>query len=86
MHAAGRRTDRVESASGDCCVIPAISRSATLNADTRWLVPTWTALPSRSSMLPSSKTSDVRILLHPHQFSQSQRVPRLHQKSRVRGQ
>ena len=52
MRAAGGRTDRAESASGDSCAIPATLRSATSSADTRWLAPTWPALPSGSSPPP----------------------------------
>ena len=58
--AAGRRTDRAESAYGDSCAIPAISRWATSNADMRWLAPTWTALPSGSSPPPSLQLGDCR--------------------------
>ncbi len=52
--AAGARTDRAESAYGDSCAIPAISRWATSNADMRWLALTWTALPPGSTVRASA--------------------------------
>src|SRR5690242_7982911 len=58
--AASGRTDRAEGASEDSCVIPATSRWATSNADTRWLAPTWTVLRSglpRPSVQPRKETA-----------------------------
>jgi hypothetical protein len=51
--AASGRTDHVESASEGFYAIPATSRWATSNVGMRWLAPTWTPLPSRSSTPPS---------------------------------
>src|SRR5438034_3775749 len=67
--AARGRTDRAESASEDSFAMPATSRWATSNADTRWLAPIWTALPSSSSPPPNLQPGKAmrRDCRHPAQ-------------------
>ena len=74
--AAERRTDRAESASEDSWVIPATSRLATSNVDTRWLAPIWTVLLSSSSPPPSLQPGRPCGVTAPSCLNRSGRIGR----------